>query len=182
MEENISTYGVQRGFRVIVTMLSICYAFVLCGCGTSGFNEAKPLVNRTNGMATDAQLIARWKVAQQHLATSWIPINAAVADINGTPPIELPPDPRALTIPPCCVAVITVPDIPWKELPFKLQSNTSDPTHIIRCPDGAVAKYCYAYTDGNIFVSKSWVLHDGTTDYEFENVILKLLNYDTSGR
>lgn len=181
MEAISRSYHLSFKKQHTFVLLLLGCVFTLFGCGAP-FSRNQPLRNETDGMATDQQLADRWKVAQQHLANHPIPINAAVADLNGTPAQFVPADPRALEIAPCCVAVITEQDIPLNDLPTPFQRNGSDPTHIIKCGSGAIAQYCYSFLDSNVHVSNSWVLHDGTTDYEFENVILSVLGYDTSQR
>jgi hypothetical protein len=152
-------------------------------CATASFD------NRTNGGVTDAQLEALWQQAQQDLATQTIPLNPVTVLMQGAVPDLITPDSRALGVQPKCIAVIAVPDLTVAQLQAEnpstaLQHNTN-PTGVIHCPEGAQAKYCCAYTASNnegVYVTASELQNFGATGWEFENIILARLGYNTSGR
>jgi hypothetical protein len=124
---------------------------------------------------------------------SWQPqtitLNPVSVLVNGGVLQTVSPDSRATTVQPQCTAVIAVPDLTVVQLQAEnpgvaLQHNT-DPTGVIHCPDGALAKYCHSYTASNnraAYVSASQVLNFGATGWEFENIILARLGYNTAGR
>ncbi len=130
-----------------------------------------------------------WQEAQQDLATQPIALNPVAVLMNGATPQTIAPDTRADGVQPKCIAVISVPDLTVAQLQAEnpnvaLQHNT-DPTGIIHCPEGALAKYCHSFTASNnqaCYVSASEVLNFGATGWEFENIILARLGYNTAGR
>lgn len=186
----------NRNSRTIIKIASLVvllFAAALTGCGggtldstssrTTGFD------NRTNGAATDPQLRALWQRAQQELATQPIVLNPVAVQMHGGTLVSIAPDSRANSVQPEGVAVIAVPDLTVAQLQAEnprvaLQHNT-DPTGVIHCPEGALAKYCHSYTASNnqaAYVSTSMVLNFGATGWEFENIILRRLGYDTASR
>ena len=172
----------------------LLFVAVLTGCGGSQFAPTPTCAstgfdNRTNGGATDAQLQALWRQAQQQLATQNIALNPVTVLTQGEALETVSPDSRANGVQPQCIAVVAVPDLTVAQLQAEnpgvaLQHNT-DPTGVIHCPEGAQAKYCCAFTASNnagIYVATSQVLNVGATGWEFENIILARLGYNTAGR
>ena len=161
------------------------FSMVGCGGGGSGSHSANTdgFDNQTNGLASDAQLLELWHNAQVRLATAPISLNPVAVVLNGDPNRIVPPDPRARQISPGYVRVIAVPDIPLASLPAEWHNGAHpDPTGIIaQCND--VVQYCHASSSGNaVWVAASMVDSDGTTGWEFENIILARLGYDVSRR
>ncbi len=185
------TFGTIVKVAIATVLLS---APILTGCGGSQFAPTPTCAstsfdNRTNGGATDAQLQALWRQAQQQLATQNIPLNPVTALTQGAAPQTLSPDSRANGVQPQCIAVIAVPDLTVAQLqaenPGVTLQHDTDPTGVIHCPEGAQAKYCCAFTSSNnagIYVAASQVLNGGATGWEFENIILARLGYNTAGR
>jgi len=152
-------------------------------CTASSFD------NRTNGGATDAQLQVLWQQAQQELATQPIVLNPVAVQVQGGVLQTTASDSRADQVQPQCVAVITIPDLTVAQLqtenPGVALQHQTDPTGVIHCPEGALAKYCVSFTATNnqaAYVAQSQVLNFGATGWEFENIILARLGYNTSGR
>ena len=185
----------NRTFRALVRLTSFILLFfaALTGCGGGKFNSTPSCTtgfdNQTNGGATDTQLQALWQQAQQDLATQAIVLNPVTVQMHGRTLQTIGPESRANGVQPKCVAVVTVPDLTVAQLQAEnpgvaLQHNT-DPTGIIRCPEGALAKYCHSFTASNnqaVYISTSMVLNFGATGWEFENIILARLGYNTAGR
>jgi hypothetical protein len=184
----------HSNFIIIATTATLLFLVVFTGCGGSQYAPtpscaAAAFDNQTNGEATNSQLQALWQQAQQDLATQTIALNPVTVQMQGGTLQTIAPDTRANGVQPNCIAVITVPDLTVAELKVEnpgvaLQHNT-DPTGIIHCPAGALAKYCHSFTASNnqaAYVSASEVLNFGATGWEFENIILARLGYDTAGR
>jgi hypothetical protein len=186
-----STTSHRSNFVIIATLL---FAVAFTGCGGSQYAPtpscaATAFDNQTNGGATESQLQALWRQAQQDLATQPITLNPVTVQMQGGTLQTIAPDSRANGVQPNCIAVIAIPDLTVAELQAEnpgvaLQHNT-DPTGIIHCPAGALAKYCHSFTASNnqaAYVSASEVLNFGATGWEFENIILARLGYSTAGR
>lgn len=207
-EKTTATYGIGTYygvasrcgyFRILAIMLSTSVLFFLApltGCGGSKFDAPRSsscattgFDNRTHGGATDSQLQALWQQAQQELATQPIPLNPVAAQMQGGTLETIAPDLRASGVQPQCIAVISVPDLTVAQLqaenPGIALQHKVDPTGVIHCPEGALAKYCHSFTASNneaAYVSVSMVLNFGATGWEFENIILARLGYNTAGR
>ena len=184
----------RSNFVIIATTATLLFAVAFTVCGGSQYAPtpscaASSFDNQTNGGATNSQLQALWQQAQQDLATQTIALNPVTVQMQGGTLQSVAPDTRADGVQPNCIAVITVPDLTVAQLQAEnpgvaLQHNT-DPTGIIHCPAGAQAKYCHSFTASNnqaAYVSASEVLNFGATGWEFENIILARLGYDTAGR
>jgi hypothetical protein len=184
----------RNNFISIATTATLLLVVAFTGCGGSQYAPtptcaASSFDNQTNGGATNSQLQALWQQAQQDLATQPIALNPVSVQMQGGNLQTIAPDTRANGVQPNCIAVITIPDLTVAQLQAEnpgvaLQHNT-DPTGIIHCPAGALSKYCYSFTASNnqaAYVSSSEVLNFGATGWEFENIILARLGYDTSGR
>lgn len=181
-------------FVIIATTATLLFVVGFTACGGSQYAptpscSSTSFDNQTNGGATSSQLQALWQQAQQDLATQPIALNPVTVQMQGGTLQTIAPDSRANGVQPNCIAVITVPDLTVAQLHAEnpgvaLQHNT-DPTGIIHCPAGAQAKYCHSFTASNnqaAYVSASEVLNFGATGWEFENIILARLGYDTAGR
>lgn len=182
---------------VIASVIAMALLLLIAcssGCGGSQFTPTPSCTsssfdNQTNGGATDSQLQALWQQAQMELATQPIPLNPVTVQMQGGALVTITPDSRADTVQPECTAVIAIHDLTVAQLQAEnpgvaLQHNT-DPTGIIHCPEGAMARYCHSFTASNnraVYVSASEVLNFGATGWEFENIILARLGYSTSGR
>jgi hypothetical protein len=156
-----------------------------CGGGAYGTHSgnADGFDNQTRGLASDAQLLELWHSAQARLATAPVSLNPVAVLLNGDPNHIVAPDSRAYQISPGHVCVIAVPDIPLASLPAEWHNGAHpDPTGIIdHCND--VVHYCHASSRGDtVWVAASMVDSDGTTGWEFENIILARLGYDVSKR
>lgn len=186
----VTSVTALRCLSVALLLLVTC----LSGCGGSQFTPTPSCAsssfdNQTNGGATDSQLQALWQQAQMELATQPIPLNPVAVQMQGGALVTITPDSRADTVQPECTAVIAIHDLTVAQLQAEnpgvaLQHNT-DPTGIIHCPEGAMARYCHSFTASNnraAYVSASEVLNFGATGWEFENIILARLGYNTSGR
>jgi hypothetical protein len=185
----------HRTFVSIATTATFLLVVAFTGCGGGSQYAPTPSCaassfdNQTNGAATNSQLQAIWQQAQHELATQPIALNPVSVQMQGGTLQTIVPDSRANGVQPNCIAVITIPDLTVAELQAEnpgvaLQHNT-DPTGVIHCPAGALAKYCHSFTASNnqaAYVSASEVLNFGATGWEFENIILARLGYDTSGR
>ncbi len=184
----------RNNFVTIAISAALLFVVAFTGCGGSQYAPtpscaATSFDNQTNGGATDSQLQALWQQAQQELATQPIALNPVTVQMQGGTLQTIAPDSRATGVQPNCIAVITIPDLTVAQLQAEnpgvaLQHNT-DPTGIIHCPAGALSKYCHSFTASNnqaAYVSASEVLNFGATGWEFENIILARLGYNTSGR
>ncbi len=181
-------------FLIIATTATLLFVLAFTGCGGSQYAptpscSSSSFDNQTNGGATESQLQALWQQAQQELATQPIALNPVTVQMQGGTLQTIAPDARANGVQPNCIAVITIPDLTVAELQAEnpgvaLQHNTN-PTGIIHCPAGALAKYCHSFTASNnqaAYVSASEVLNFGATGWEFENIILARLGYNTASR
>jgi hypothetical protein len=184
----------RSNYLIIATAATLLFVGAFTACGGSQYAPtpsctASAFDNQTNGGATNSQLQALWQHARQDLATQTIALNPVTVQMQGGTLQTIAPDTRANGVQPNCIAVITVPDLTVAELKAEnpgvtLQHNT-DPTGIIHCPAGALARYCHSFTASNnqaAYVSASEVLNFGATGWEFENIILARLGYDTEGR
>ncbi len=184
----------HRNAANVLSTAVLLFAAISTGCGGSQFAptpscSSTSFDNQTNGGATNSQLQAIWQEAQQDLATQPITLNPVAVLMNGGTLQTTAPDTRADGVQPKCIAVISVPDLTAAQLqaenPTVALQHNSDPTGIIHCPKGALAKYCHSFTASNnqaAYVSASEVLNFGATGWEFENIILARLGYDTAGR
>jgi len=183
-----------RSFIPLMLTAILFLSMISNGCGGGQFAPtpsctATSFDNRTYGGATDSRLQALWQQAQQELATQPIVLNPVAAQVQGVALQTIAPDSRANQVQPQCVAVITVPDLTVAQLQAEnpgvaLQHNT-DPTGVIHCPEGALARYCVSFTASNnqaVYVAQSEALNFGATGWEFENIILARLGYNTAGR
>jgi hypothetical protein len=159
----------------------------IVGCGGGGSTSHSATTdgfdNQTKGLASDAQLLQLWHNAQTRLATSPISLNPVAVLLNGAVNRAIAPDPRAYQINPGYVRVIALPDIPLSALPPEWHNGAHpDPTGIIaQCNN--VVQYCHASSSGDtVWVAASMADSDGTTGWEFENIILARLGYDISMR
>ena len=187
------------GIAAVISVWCFAAALVLLvaglsGCGGGQFSPTpscatSDIDNQTKGAATDPQLRGLWQQAQVELSTQPISLNPVTVQMRGGTLVTVPPDARANTVQPDCIAVIAIPDLTVAQLqaenPDSVLQHYTDPTGIIHCPSGAAAKYCHSFTASNnraAYVSASGVLNFGATGWEFENIILARLGYDTAGR
>ena len=159
------------------TSLILSVALVLAGCG--GFdhhaNDDKgpgqpAFINQTS--ATIEQLQQEWTRAQQTIATVGFSLSIYTHETHF-------PDPRALTIEPHGVTVISVPDIPIAQL-VQIDprwATHTDPSGTIMC-DGRTAYSCTLVNQNTVEVAASLV--PDACQYEFEIIILNALGYDVS--
>lgn len=142
-------------------------ALMLTGCGGASDPpaDASGFINETS--ATDAQLAALWKGAQQQLATQPIPLDPVTNPNNIT---YAPPNPKALQVEPDGLIVKYGPP------PY--------------APDGAFAcsesptGYCWGITISSheIEIAPKMILSAGATGWEMQDVILIRLGYNVGGR
>ena len=142
--------------------------------------SSKGIINCTN--VSDAVLQDAWKQAQQGLATAPFPLSISSSTLT-------PADPRALTVQPKNLTVVGVPDVPIADL-VKFDpawAKDKDPSGTIIFVGGSgLLDYttCHGFTCtwsrprvyGAISVLAAVCI------YEFQNVILNRLGYDTSNR
>ena len=128
---------------------------------------------------TDAQLLTIWNTAAQGLATQQIPLST-----NGT--ALQPADPRALTVTPKNVAVISMPDWTVSDL-TKIDSawaGHSVPTGAFAVDTGTGYETVHGITlpwaRPRIYGATSVLA--SVLVWEFQNVILSKLGYDVSNR
>jgi hypothetical protein len=171
----------------LLRLLALIPLIGILGCGGGGSSShsasSSGFDNHTDGLASDAQLLQLWHNAQGRIATASISLNPVAVLMTGAPTQVVAPDPRAYQISPGYVCVIAVPDIPLASLPSEWHNGAHpDPTGIIdKCND--VVQYCHASSSGDtVWVAASMITSDGTTGWEFENIILARLGYDVSKR
>ena len=164
---------------VMWCLVILCVVFVAWLLSSCGGSPAAAPQNRAAAQFSDPRLQALWVGAQQDIITNGAVLNAAlIAENQGCRDADCPPPPNPITVYPSAAAVnaitpngvtvTTVPDIT---------------PGVIAAPAGATAQWCHSYTQGNaVYVAESMLYDPGATGYEFENVILAHLGYDTSGR
>ncbi len=144
---------------------------VATGCGGRTLATADPhnaIINRTDGIYSDAQLQADWQQAQAFVATQSFPLNPTVASLYA-------PDPRAYNVvpnPPITVIAVSA-NVPESEL----LERGHEPVPTIRCPywDG----YCVSYiTDQHELYFAISENAPRNIRYEMESYILWKLGYD----
>ena len=166
---------------------------ILDGCGAAPANAKAAAVAQkpaagAHASFPDPRLQELWIEAQQAIASQPIVLNAAyVAEHRDVVNDTRPADRRAMDVWPDGVTVSTVADLTVAELQSENEGDTLqhfvDPTGVIHAPEGASAKYCHSYTQGNaIVVAQSMLFDAGATGYEMQNVILARLGYDTRRR
>jgi hypothetical protein len=141
------------------------------------FWESNTFVNYT--ALSDAQLLSIWNAAAQQLATQQIPISTNGTNLH-------PPDPRALTVQPKNVAVISMPDWTIADLE-KIDpawSKDKDPSGSFAVDTGldyeTVAGITMPWTRPRVYGATSVLAN--VLVWEFQNVILDKLGYDVSSR
>jgi hypothetical protein len=137
-------------------------------------------VNYTN--VSDAVLLAAWKQAQTHLGTQSFPDSAYG-------PANHPADPRALTIQPSNVAVVSVPDTKISDL-AKVDpawGQDKDPSRTIIVPIGqgfleyqACAAMTFTWARPRVYAAASQI--PDVLSYEFESIILSKLGFNVENR
>lgn len=141
------------------------------------FWQNETFVNYT--ALTDVQLLAIWNTAAQGLATQQIPISTNGTNLH-------PADPRALTVKPENVAVISMPDWTIADLE-KIDpawSKDKDPSGSFAVDTGfeyeTVAGITNPWKRPRIYGATSVLAT--VLVWEFQNVILNKLGYDVSSR
>jgi hypothetical protein len=136
------------------------------------------IINRTN--VPTATLEASWKQAATALATAPFPLTDANGNIH-------PADPRALTVQPKNVTVVSVPDVPAATISKYVQSGwTVDPTGTFLDANSGFLDYSTVagtsllYTRPRVYGAESVLAN--VCVYEFQNIILSDLGYDVSNR
>jgi len=124
-------------------------------------------------------LTQQWSIAQQGLALAPFPGNDSGGDMH-------PADPRALTVQPKHVTVISVPDTPVSDL-VKFDSawaKDKDPSGAILLETGTTYTTCHSFAccwkKPRVYAAESKI--PVTLAYEFANIILSELGYDVSSR
>ena len=128
---------------------------------------------------SDAVLAEQWKLAQQGLATAPFPLNDQGSNMHAA-------DPRALTVQPKHVTVVSVPDTPISDL-VKVDAawaKDKDPSGAILLLVGLEYTTCHSFAccwrKPRVYAAQSKV--PVTLAYEFQNIILAELGYDVSNR
>jgi hypothetical protein len=145
--------------------------------GTCLLSGNGAFVNET--AVTDVQLNYAWLQAQEQIATQPFPLSFAGGPMHA-------PDIKARTVTPENVTVIAVPDEPISNL---VKVNPKWGTHTD--PSGAILEqvgFSYVtvhaitctWTRPRVYAAASEL--PAVLVYEFENIILKKLGYDVSGR
>jgi|ERR1039458_1847699 hypothetical protein len=130
----------------------------------------------------DVELAQQWLAAQQALATAPFPQNYSGGNIHAE-------DPRALTVQPTHVTVVSVPDVPIVDLE-KIDptwSRHKDPSGTIIFTGGngfldytTCHSFACCWRKPRVYAAASEV--PVTLMYEFQNLILSKLGYDVSAR
>ncbi len=138
----------------------------------------KGIINKTN--VSDSVLATEWQLAQQGLATAPFPLTYSGGSVH-------PADPRALTVQPKNVTVVSVPDVPIATLAKYIDPawvKDSDPSGTFLMESSlaytTVAGMTCPWTRPRVYGATSKI--PTVCVYEFQNVILKKLGYDISGR
>jgi hypothetical protein len=141
------------------------------------FWQKDTFINYTS--LSNAQLQTIWNQAAQGLATQQIPLNTTGGELQ-------PPDPKALTVQPENVSVISFPDWSVADL-VKIDpawANHAVPTGTFAVDTGldyeTVAGITMPWTRPRIYGATSVLA--AVLVWEFQNVILDKLGYDVSGR
>ena len=128
---------------------------------------------------SDAVLMEQWALAQQSLATAPFPLNDQGSNMHAA-------DPRALTVQPKHVTVVSVPDTPISDL-VKIDaawSKDKDPSGAILLLVGLEYTTCHSFAccwhKPRVYAAASKI--PVTLAYEFQNIILAELGYDVSNR
>jgi hypothetical protein len=143
---------------------------VACGgSGSSSTPQAQAFQNHTT--SSDDTLMALWNTAQNNLANNTITLNEALVVSGNATPITHPPDPRAASVNPDGQIVYGEPDAPGYEGQGIIDCSSVRPT----------APLCHGYVSvtGWVYVPNDAI---NNAEYEFENVILMRLGYDTRQR
>jgi hypothetical protein len=146
---------------------------------TAYWPSSATFINYTN--APEAVLQQQWLLAQQGIAeTSW------PTSIGG--PLHAP-DPRALTVTPKHVTVVSVPDVSLADLSkinAEWAKHTAPSGTILVISGSGFLDYatCHSYAcpwrKPRVYAAASEI--PVTLSYEFQNIILSELGYDVSGR
>jgi len=141
----------------------------------------KGIINETG--YPDSVLTAAWTQAQQGLATAPFPLTDAGGEMH-------PADPRALTVQPKNLTVVSVADVPIATLAKYIDpawAKDKDPSHTFIIDDSSgfleyttVAGITCPWTRPRVYGAQSVI--PTVCVYEFQNVILKELGYDISAR
>jgi hypothetical protein len=147
-----------RGPRLFLHVVLLFAAFSLLACAGVPLDSSIRFVNKSG--LPDAVLEGYWAKAQENLATKSFPLNTMQHNIWGTPLEIHDPDPRARDVNPDGLHVIV---------------RTDNNGEFFRCDGIAQARGCEG---GNIVeFAKNY---PQVLEYEFENVILSRLGYQTS--
>jgi len=127
----------------------------------------------------DVALSQQWALAQQGLGISSFPLNDAGGGMHQA-------DPRALTVTPKHVTVVSVSDVPIADL-IKVNATWAkdkDPSGAILLLVGLEYTTCHSFAccwkKSRIYAAQSKI--PTTLAYEMQNVILAELGYDVSAR
>ena len=153
----------------LVFPVAIALVMQACGSGTSSAPQTQAFQNHTT--SSDATLLALWTTAQDNLAHNTITLNEALVATQNATPVTHPPDPRAESVNPNGQTVYGEPDAPGHEGQGIIDCSSVRPD----------VPLCHGYTTvfGWVYVPNSAI---NNAEYEFENVILLRLGYDTSQR
>ena len=140
----------------------------------------KGIINTTN--VPLATLQAAWAQAQHDLATAPFPLTDAS---NGN---MHPADPRALSVQPKNVTVISVPDVSAEIINKNVQSGWlgGDPTGTFLDPNSGFLEYMtvagtsFLWTRPRVYGAQSVLAQ--VCVYEFQNIILSRLGYSVENR
>jgi|ERR1017187_3411309 hypothetical protein len=147
---------------------------------TAYWPSSTAFINYTS--VSDAVLAQQWALAQHSLATAPFPQNYSGGNMHAA-------DPRALTVQPEHVTVVSVPDVPIADL-VKIDpawAKDKDPSGAIIFTGGnGLLGYtpCHAfslcYKKPRVYAAASEI--PNVLSYEFQNLILSRLGYDVSAR
>jgi len=142
--------------------------------------SSKGIINKTG--YPDAVLASAWTQAQQGLATAPFPLDTAGGDLH-------PADPRALTVQPKNLTVVSVDDVPIATLVKYIDPAWSQK----KDPSGAFLITAYGFLEYETVAGMTCPWHKprvyGASSvipavcvYEFQNVILAELGYNIESR
>ena len=159
----------------VTTPLQVWFRFI-----TALWPSSVPFVNYTG--ATDVQLQQCWLAAQQNLSSSPFPLNTAGGDLHVA-------DKRARTVQPKHVTVVAVPDTPVSDLvkfdPAWSQDKDPSGAILLEANNGFLGytpchSFACCWIKPRVYAAASKI--PVTLQYEFENIILSELGYNTDSR
>jgi hypothetical protein len=145
---------------------------------TAYWPSSATFINYTS--VSEMELMQQWQLAQVGLATAPFPLNDSGGDMQ-------PADPRASSIQPSHVTVVSVPDVPVSDLVTYFGSawaGIKDPSGTILLETNVAYTACHSFAccwkKPRVYAAASKI--PVTLAYEFQNIIMEELGYDVSNR